>query len=434
MRSFADIVDCFAVPVEGRKESTVKCVINDQVVLSRALDGPLAAHIGAFAQSRSAQGYARDSIHRQVLLAAGLSHWLKQQGVALRRVSSDHPARYLRDRARRVRPCLGDAPALRQLLDFLRREGVIAAEKIAVCRLTPAERCALAYAQYLRDARALARTTIANYVPFIRGFLTDRFGDGPTRLARLNAGDVVRFVQRQARQLHLKRAKLLTTALRSFLRYARYRGEVALDLAAAVPIVANWSMSSIPRAIGAKQIRQLLASIDRHTAIGRRDYAILLLLARLGLRSGEVAFLELDDIDWDAGQVSVRGKGGQRTDLPLHADVGAAIAAYLHHGRPRSISRRVFLRSKAPVRGFLGQCAIGSIIRHALQRTGIQAPTMGTHQFRHALATQMLRRGASLSEIGEVLRHRSLQTTTIYAKVDVNALRTLALPWPGGAR
>jgi site-specific recombinase XerD len=286
----------------------------------------------------------------------------------------------------------------------------------------------------LRDARALARSTIVNYVPFIRGFLTDRFGDGPIRLARLSAGDVVRFVQRQARQLHLKRAKLLTAALRSFLRYARYRGEVARDLAAAVPIVANWSMSSIPRAIGAEQIRQLLASIDRRTAIGRRDYAILLLLARLGLRSGEVAFLELDDIDWDAGQVSVRGKGGQRTGLPLPVDVGAAIAAYLHHGRPRSTSRRVFLRSKAPVRGFLGQCAIGSIVRHALQRAGIQAPTTGAHQFRHALATQMLRRGASLTEIGEVLRHRSLQTTTIYAKVDLNALRTLALPWPGGAR
>jgi len=256
----------------------------------------------------------------------------------------------------------------------------------------------------------------------------------PIRLARLNAGDVVRFVQRQAPRLHLKRAKLLTTALRSFLRYARYRGEVALDLAAAVPIVANWSMSSIPRAIGAEQIRQLLASIDRRTAIGRRDYAILLLLARLGLRSGEVAFLELDDIDWDAGQVSVRGKGGQRTGLPLPADAGAAIAAYLHHGRPPSTSRRVFLRSKAPVRGFLSQCAIGSIIRHSLQRAGIQAPTTGAHQFRHALATQMLRGGASLSEIGEVLRHRSLQTTTIYAKVDLNALRPLALPWPGGAR
>ena len=412
----------------------MKCVINDQVVLSRAPEGPLAAHIGAFAKSRSAQGYAAYSIHRQVLLAACFSNWLKQKGVGLRHISSDHPSRYLRYRTRRVRPCPGDAAALRHLIDFLRREGVIAAEKVSARRLTPAERCAQAYAQYLREARALARATIVNYVPFIRGFLTDRFGDGPVMISRLSACDVVRFVQRQVPHLHLKRAKLLTSALRSFLRYARYRGEVTLDLAAAVPVVANWSMPSIPRAIGSGQVRQLLASIDRCTAIGRRDYAIVLLLARLGLRSGEVAFLELDDIAWDTGQVSVRGKGGQRTALPLPTDVGEAIAAYLRHGRPRSTGRRMFLRSKAPIRGFLSQCAIGSIIRHALQRAGIQAPTTGAHQFRHALASQMLRHGASLTEIGEVLRHRSPQTTTIYAKVDLKALRTLALPWPGGAR
>jgi len=412
----------------------MKCVINNEVVLSRAPEGPLAAHIGAFAESRSEQGYALDSIHRQVLLAACFSHWLKQKGVALRHISSDHPSRYLRCRARQVRPCPGDAAALRHLIEFLRRKGVIAAERRSARRLTPAERCAQAYGQHLSEARALARATVVNYVPFIRGFLRDRFGDGPVMLSRLSACDVVRFVQRQAPRLHLKRAKLLTTALRSFLRYVRYRGEVTLDLAAAVPVVANWSMPSIPRAIEADHVRQLVASIDRRTAIGRRDYAILLLLARLGLRSGEVAFLALDDIDWKAGQVSVRGKGGQRTALPLPAEVGDAIAAYLRHGRPRCTSRRVFLRSKAPVRGFLSQCAIGSIIRHALQRTGIQAPTTGAHQFRHALATQMMRHGASLTEIGELLRHRSPQTTMIYAKVDLKALRTLALPWPGGAR
>ena len=412
----------------------MKCIINNQVVLSRALEGPLAAHIGPFAQSQSAQGYARSSIHRQVLLAARLSHWLQQQGVALRHVSSGHLSRYLQGRTRRARSRQGDAAALRYLLDFLRREGVIAAEKIAARRPTAAEGYAHEYAEYLRDARALARTTIINYVPFIRGFLTDRFGAGPVRLAQLNAGDVVRFVQQQAPHLHLKRAKLLTTALRSFLQYARYRGDVTLDLAAAVPIVANWSMPSIPRAIGVDQVRQLLASIDRHTAIGRRDCAIVLLLARLGLRSGEVAFLELEDIDWDAGQVSVRGKRDQRTALPLPSDVGAAIAAYLRGGRPRSTSRRVFLRNKAPIRGFLSQCAVGSIVRHALQHAGIQAPTKGAHQFRHALATDMLRHGASLTEIGEVLRHRNPQTTTIYAKVDLTALRTLALPWPRGGR
>jgi site-specific recombinase XerD len=154
----------------------------------------------------------------------------------------------------------------------------------------------------------------------------------------------------------------------------------------------------------------------------------------LGLRAGEVAFLELEDIDWAAGQVSVRGKRGQRTALPLPTDVGAAIAAYLRHGRPHSTSRRVFLRGRAPICGFASQGGIGSLIRHALQRAGIQAPTTGAHQFRHALATQMLRRGASLTEIGEILRHRSPQTTTIYAKVDLTALRTLALPWPGGVR
>jgi len=412
----------------------VRYIINSQVVLSRAPDGPLGAHIGPFAQSQSVQGYARHSICQQVRLAAGFSHWLEQQGIPLCHISSDHLSRYLRDRARLGRSCSGDAAALRHVLDFLRHDGVIAAEKVAARPLTPAERCVHAYAQYLRDACALARATIINYVPFIRGFLTDRFGTGPVKLACLKAGDIVRFVQRQAPHLHLKRAKLLTTALRSFLRYARYCGDVALDLAAAVPIVANWSMPSIPRAIGAEQVRQLLTSIDRRTAIGRRDYAIVLLLARLGLRSGEVAFLELEDINWDAGQVSVQGKRDQRTALPLPADVGAAIAAYLRDGRPRSTSRRVFLRSKAPIRGFLSSCGIGSIIRHALYRAGLQAPTKGAHQFRHALATQMLRHGASLTEIGEVLRHRNPQTTTIYAKVDLKALRTLALPWPGGGR
>ncbi|MEK7301793.1 MAG: site-specific integrase [Pseudomonadota bacterium] len=282
--------------------------------------------------------------------------------------------------------------------------------------------------------RALARATIINYVPFIRGFLEGRFGHGRVTLSRLCAGDVVRFVQRQAPYLHLKVAKLMTSALRSFLRYARYLGEVTLDLAAAVPIVANWSMTSIPRAISADHVRQLLASIDRHTALGRRDYAVLLLLAWLGLRASEVAFLELDDIDWKTGRLAVRSKGAQRLELPLPTEVGKAIVAYLRHGRPLSTSRRVFLRAKAPIRGFQGASGVGSIVRHSLKRAGINAPTTGAHQFRHGLATEMLRQGASLGEIGELLGHRHPQTTMIYSKVDLKALRTLALPWPGGVR
>ena len=406
----------------------MKYRINNQVVLSQIPLGPLAAHIGSFADFISAQGYALYSIHRQVRLAADFSQWLKLKGIELDRISSDHSKQYLRDRARQVQPCLGDATTLSHLIGFLRREGVIPAEKVSVPRLTPVEHCTQAYEQYLREARALAEATIVSYVPFISHFLKDCFEDGPVTLSALSARDVVSFVQRQARRLHRKRAKLMTSALRSFLKYTQFHGEMVLDLAAAVPVVPNWSMASIPRAISPDQAKQLLDSIDQHTAVGRRDYAILLLLARLGLRSNEVALLELDAIDWNTGTFSVRSKSGLRNEL-----VGKAIAAYLRDGRPVSASRRVFLRAKAPIRGFRGASAVGSIVRHALKRTGIKAPTYGTHQFRHGLATEMLHQGASLSEIGDVLGHRHPQTTMIYTKVDLDALRTLALPWPGGA-
>jgi integrase len=219
------------------------------------------------------------------------------------------------------------------------------------------------------------------------------------------------------------------------LHYVRYRGDIQHNLAAAVPTVANWSMSAIPRAIPPDLVRRLLASINRHTAMGLRDYAIILLLARLGLRAGEIAGIDLEDIDWNAGLLHFRRKGGERAILPLPTDVGTAIAAYLRHGRPRNSNcRRVFLRSRAPIRGLKDCVAISCIVQHNLKRAGIKAPTQGAHQFRHGLATDMLRHGASLGEIGEVLGHRSPETTKIYTKVDLDVLRPLALPWPGGVR
>ena len=412
----------------------MKCVINSQVVLSRVPEGPLATHISAFAEFISAQGYAKSSIHRQVLLIACFSRWLKQKHVELHRITPDHLKRYLRYRARNVQLHFGDAAALKHIIDFLHDEDLIPVEKESVPESTPVNRCTQAYAQHLREAQALAEATILNYVPFIHSFLKGRFGDGPIALSYLCANDVVQFVQHQAPRLHRKRAKLMTSALRSFLKYARYCGDVVLDLAAAVPIVANWSMPSIPRAISADQVSQLLVSIDQSTAIGRRDYAILLLFARLGLRLSEVAFLELDDINWYAGTLNVHAKGGLRNEFPLPVEVGEALAAYLRDGRPHSTSRRVFLRAKAPICGFRNASGVGSIVRHSLKRAGIKAPTYGAHQFRHGLATEMLRQGASLEEIGDVLGHRQPQTTMIYIKVDLEALRTLALPWPGGVR
>jgi integrase/recombinase XerD len=412
----------------------MKCVISERIVLSRTPQGPLAEYLAPFADWTREQGYALSSLRYRVRIAADFSQWLAEKSIRLRGVSTARAAQYLRCRARWLRRHKEDTPALQQLVEFLCSQRVISAARVYRRQLSSVERSVQSFELYLREQRCLARATITNYLPFIRDFLQHRFGNGRVRLSKLTAADVTRFVQHRASHLHLKRAKLLTTALRSFLLYARYRGYTKLDLVKAVPCVANWSMSSIPRAIASDQVRRLLAHADRTTAIGRRDYAILLLLARLGLRSSEVASLELGDIDWRRGLLGVHGKGGRWNQLPMPADVGAAIAAYLRHGRPSSISRRVFLRARAPIRGFHATGGIGTVVRRAILRAGIDAPTYGAHQFRHGLATEMLRHGASLTEIGQLLGHRSPETTKIYTKVDLESLRTLALPWPGGVR
>jgi site-specific recombinase XerD len=410
----------------------MKYFINDDLALSRPPEGPLTRYIIPFSDWLVDRGYGLVSLRNQVLMAAGFSTWLRQKGIELSDVSEGYAERYLLDRTQR--PKRGDGTALRHLLAFLRCQNAIAEEIKAEYNPSPVEQHVLAYERYLQDARALSRQTIINYRPVARDFLNFRFSDGEVSLAKLRAVDVTDFVQRKVSRLNMRSAKIITTGLRSFLSYVRYRGDITADLAAAVPIVANWSLSSIPRSIGRDEVTRLLASIDRDTPIGCRDYAMILALARLGLRSSEVVSLELGDIDWATGQIRVRGKNGQRNDLPLPADVGEAIADYLRKWRPRNASRRVFLRDKAPICGFKGPSGLGCVVRRSLKRAGIDAPTMGAHQFRHGLASEMLRGGASLGEIGEVLGHRHLQTTAIYAKVDLDALRTLALPWPGEAQ
>lgn len=410
--------------------------VNEKTVLlgmpKRGPGGPIAPYLDAFARFLCERGYGGRYLGRQVMLAASFSRWLKQRQVRARRIKAEHTVRYLQDRHRERADTGGDFASLDHLLTFLKAKRVIHAAGSRP--RSPAERVIDAYARYLRQDRALSKATIINYVPFVADFLKDRFGAGPVALCRARAADVVRFAQSRARHLRGKRAKLMTSALRSFFRYARLQGEIKVDLAAAVPVVASWSMASIPRAIAPEQTKRLLGSIDRRTTAGRRDYAILLLLARLGLRSGEVASLELDDIDWGTGQLSVHGKDGRRSGLPLPAEVGKAIAAYLRHGRPRCTSRRVFLRLKAPMQGFQGACGVGSIVRHRLKHARIAAPSYGAHQFRHALASDMLRRGASLAEIGSVLGHQHPDTTRIYTKIDLKALRSLAQPWPRESR
>jgi len=395
-------------------------------------EGPLGPYIDSYAAEMRGEGYARQTSEVQIRLVADFGYWLARRGMQVREVTAELFQPYLRARARRRRPTRNDLSALNRLLDLLVRQGVVPPPVSPAA--TPVERLQSEFRLYLQQERALAPITQAHYVAFLSDFLMERFGAGPVDLSRLSAADVTGFVRRRAAVIQSKRVQLMTTALRSFLRFARYRGDIDKDLAACVPAVANWKLSTIPRALPPAQVERLLASIDRKTATGRRDYAILLILARLGLRAGEIRMLTLEDLDWQEGLIKVRGKAGRYSQLPLPTDVGAAIADYLRHGRPTASSRCVFLRAKAPARGFQGQSAVGSMVRHALARAGIDASRKGAHQFRHALACQMLRQGASLSEIGELLRHRSPQTTAIYAKVDMASLATLALPWPGGAQ
>ena len=394
-------------------------------------DSPLGSYLDLYAAEMRKDGYPRHTIEFQVRVIADFGHWLSKRRLAATNLSLDLCQAYLRARSRRKCQTGMELSALRRLLDLLVRSGIV--QKSVPPVMTPADRLASEYCSYLRQERGLSSTTQSHYSAFVREFLRKRFGKGPVELSTLRAQDITGFVQRRASQIRSIRVQLMTTALRSFLRFARFRGDIARDLAACVPAVANWKLSSIPRAIPAQQVKLLLDSINRKTGMGRRDYAILLLLARLGLRGGEITALTLEDLDWEEGLIRVRGKGGRYTQMPLPADVGEAIADYLKDGRPNTNSRCVFLRVRAPIGGFQGITPICDIVRHALRRAGIDLPRKGAHQFRHGLACQMLQQGASLSEIGEILRHRSPQTTAIYAKVDLISLSTLALPWPGGA-
>jgi site-specific recombinase XerD len=227
----------------------------------------------------------------------------------------------------------------------------------------------------------------------------------------------------------------MTTAFRSFFRYLFQKGELQPNLAAAVLTVADWRLAAVPKYLTPKQVKQVLKACNRRTATGRRDYAILLLLARLGLRASEVVALRLEDINWRAGEIIVRGKGLFHDRMPLPPDVGQALASYLRQDRPRCRTRRVFICVRAPHRGFAGASTLTTIVRRALARANLQLTFKGAHLFRHSLATSMLHSGATMGEIGEVLRHRLPNTIEIYAKVDFEGLRSLAHPWPiGGAQ
>jgi site-specific recombinase XerD len=402
----------------------------DPGLLDRLRVGPLALHFDAYLKRIEQEGFLPSSVPMQMYAIARFSKWLQIWQPDVHLVDESAVERFLQRDPGVVHPC-ESAPLLR-FLAMLREIGLTAAKppEPRSCR----QRFVDEYRRYLLRERGLAEATLLNYVPFAEQLLLNRFGESDTNLSQLTADDITKFIQDRAHQLSSGRTKLLVTALRSFLRYLRHQGEISLDLAECVPPVAGWSLSTVPKFLPAGTVQLVLDHCERNTPDGKRNYAVLLLLARLGLRACEIVGLSLEDIDWGHGQLTIRCKGGRWAQLPLPVEVGEAIAVYLRSGRPRCVCRHVFLRHRAPIRGFADSTTVSTIVRRALIGAGIDTVRKGAHLFRHTLATDLLRQGASLDEIGELLRHQSPNTTAVYAKVDLAALRTLALSWPEGVR
>jgi integrase/recombinase XerD len=293
--------------------------------------------------------------------------------------------------------------------------------------VTASEETIKAFGHFLEFERGLTPGAIRTYVWVSTAFLSWLQDRGRCELAGLTAGDVVAFATEVCPTYSVGRAKLTMTGLRSFLGFAHVAGLVPVGLAGAVPSAAGLTGTALPKGLSPEEVQRLLGSCDRRRSRGRRDHAILVLLVRLGLRAGEVAALTLDDLGWRAGEILIGGKGGHVERLPLPSDVGDAVAGYLKRGRPQSAQRAVFLRAHAPIRG-LQPSGVAQVVRDACIRAGIEP--VGPHRLRHTAATELLRAGASLPEVAQVLRHHSISTTAIYAKVDHLALRELALPWP----
>jgi integrase/recombinase XerD len=400
-------------------------------VLRSVVVGPLELYAAGFAGELERQGYSAGVAAKQVGLAAHLSRWMAGEGVQPADLTAPVAERYVA--ARRVAGYAGyrSVRALAPLLGYLRRLGVIPLPD-APSPATPAEELLRRYQRYLVSERGLGTETAAGYACFVRPFVAGRLAPGGPGLEGLTAAEVTAFVVASCPGKPKGSAKLTVCALRSLLGWLHVDGVLGESLAWAVPAVASWRLARLPQPLEPGQVDALLASCDRSTANGRRDLAMLTMLARLGLRAGEVAALTLEDIDWRAGEIIVRGKGSRSERLPLPADVGEPVAVYLSGGRPAhaGADRQVFLRVKAPHQR-LTSGGVTQAVFAAGQRAGLG--TVHAHRLRHTAATGMLRAGVPLPQIGQVLRHRRLASTAIYAKTDIAALRTLARPWPGGA-
>ena len=392
--------------------------------------GPLELYAEGFAAELGRLGYKpTGGIKPQLFLVAHLSRWLADHGLELTALASpDVAEEFFADRRAAGYTNYRTVKALVPLLVYLRELGLVAAPPVV--ELTAGQVLLERYRGYLISERGLAASTARGYVDALRGFVATREVDGGLDLTQLTAGEVTAFVVETCSGQARGSAKMTVTSLRSLLGFLHVDGVLKDSLIAAVPTAASWRLAGLPKGLEPDEVSRLLAAPDRRTRTGRRDYAVLMLLIRLGLRAGEVAALGLEDIDWRAGELIIRGKGDRHERLPLPDEVGTALVSYLKRGRPSTAEgRRVFVRVRAP-HGPMTTGAVSHVVSAAGSRAGLG--TVRAHRLRHTAASQLLAAGAPLAEIGQLLRHRSQLTTAIYAKVDTEALRTLARAWPGG--
>ena len=392
------------------------------------MTGPLAPFAEAYSAELRARGYTPLTVVNELRQVGRLSRWLEAGGVSAAELSVERIEQFLVwQRAGGRYRGEWSRPGLLCLLEALDGLGVLAGEEPAPAG-SAIDLLLSSFERYLVSERGLAAGTIVGYLAHARWFVG---GLGRDSVAGLSTAEVMGAVLRKAASgVSVSASQNFVSGLRAFLRFCFLEGLLETDLSQAALVVRGRRSSSLPRGISPTDARALLDACDRHRALGRRDYALIILLLRLGLRRGEVARLMLDDIDWRAGELVVRGKGGREDRLPLPADVGAALASYLRRGRPVSDRRAVFLQARAPYAP-IASGTVASTVRRACRRAGI--PELGSHRLRHTTACEMVTAGVPIVRIGQVLRHRSLQSTAIYARVDVEQLRQLAAPWPEGS-